>query len=281
MPGTLWVMSPPLEHLVESRDSRRVRWEQAADWPLSAAAALFLAAYAWPILDPALTGLWRSACLWVTWTTWAIFALDYVVRLTLSRGRARFVVRHVVDLAVVVLPLLRPLRLLRLVTVLSLMNRHAAGSLRGRVAIYVTGSTTLVLFCASLAVLDAERANPEANIRTFADAGWWATTTVTTVGYGDRYPTTGTGRLVAVGLMVAGIALIGVVTASFASWLLDKVREVEAESQSATRRDVEALASQVEALRNGLIQQFAAPLSAEQEATADSGPRPQRSPGAP
>jgi voltage-gated potassium channel len=274
-------MSPPLEHPVESPDSRRVRWEQAADWPLSAAAALFLAAYAWPILDPALTGLWRSVCLWVTWITWTVFALDYVVRLTLSRRRARFLVRHVVDLTVVVLPLLRPLRLLRLVTVLSLMNRHAAGSLRGRVAIYVAGSTTLVLFCASLAVLDAERSNPEANIRTFADAGWWATTTVTTVGYGDRYPTTGTGRLVAVGLMLAGIALIGVVTASFASWLLDKVREVEAESQSATRRDVEALAGQVEALRNDLIQQFAAPLSAEQEATADSGPRPQRFPGAP
>jgi voltage-gated potassium channel len=69
-------------------------------------------------------------------------------------------------------------------------------------------------------------------------------TTVTTVGYGDRYPTTGTGRLVAVGLMLAGLALLGVVTASFASWLLDKVLEVEAESQAATRGDVQALAEQ-------------------------------------
>jgi voltage-gated potassium channel len=241
---------------------------------------LFLAAYAWPILDPALAGQWRSVCWWITWATWAVFVLDYVVRLALSDRRAQFVTGHVLDLAVIALPLLRPLRLLRVLTVLTLLNRHAAGSLRGRVAVYVVGSTILVLFCASLAVLDAEMANPEANIRTFTDAAWWATTTVTTVGYGDRYPTTGTGRLVAVGLMLAGIALIGVVTASFASWLLDKVREVEAESQAATRRDVEVLARQVEALRNDLSQRMTAPLSAEgpQTATVDGAPRLLRSP---
>jgi voltage-gated potassium channel len=257
------VTSSSSSELVESPGSRRVRWEHAAAWPLSAAAVLFLAAYAWPILDPALTRQWRSACSWVTWAAWTVFAVDYAVRLALSRRRARFVLRHVVDLAVVALPLLRPLRLLRLVTMLTLLNRHAAGSLRGRVAIYVAGSTLLVLFCASLAVLDAERANPEANIRTFGDAAWWAATTVTTVGYGDRYPTTGTGRLVAVGLMLAGIALLGVVTASFASWLLDKVREVEAESQAATRSDVQALAGQVESLRNDLSRQMSTPLSDE------------------
>jgi voltage-gated potassium channel len=56
---------------------------------------------------------------------------------------------------------------------------------------------------------------------------WWALTTIATVGYGDRYPVTGQGRLVAAGLMVAGIAVLGVVTASIASWLIEKVREVE------------------------------------------------------
>ncbi len=74
-------------------------------------------------------------------------------------------------------------------------------------------------------------------------------TTVTTVGYGDTYPVTTTGRFVAGGLMLAGIALLGVVTASLASWLVERVADVEEESQAATRRDVEALSNEVAALR--------------------------------
>ena len=164
----------------------------------------------------------------ITWGTWALFGADYVIRLTLSVDRRRFVRANLLDLPVIALPLLRPLRLLRLVTLLSVLNRYAGGSLRGRVAVYVGGATTLVLFVAALAVLDAERAADGANITTFDDALWWAMTTVTTVGYGDRFPVTGSGRLVAGGLMLAGIALLGVVTASLASWLLEKVREVGA-----------------------------------------------------
>jgi voltage-gated potassium channel len=66
---------------------------------------------------------------------------------------------------------------------------------------------------------------------------------------GDLFPITTTGRLVACSLMLAGIALIGVVTASFASWLIDRVRQVEEESQAATRHDVAALAADISALR--------------------------------
>lgn len=237
---------------IESDESRRGRWEERADWPLTAAAMLFLAAYAWPILEPSLPSAWQNVCHLVAWIAWATFAVDYVVRFALSTNRATFVRRNILDLAVVALPILRPLRLLRLVTLLSVLNRYAGGSLRGRVAIYVAGATSLILFVASLAALDAERSAPGANIQTFGDALWWAMTTVTTVGYGDRFPVTGTGRFVAAGLMLSGIALLGIVTASLASWLLDKVREVEAELQAATRRDVDALAAEVRALRRDL-----------------------------
>ena len=58
--------------------------------------------------------------------------------------------------------------------------------------------------------------------------------TVTTVGYGDRYPTTTTGRLIAVGLMVVGIALLGVVTATIAAWFVGRIHQVqEAEEHTA------------------------------------------------
>ncbi len=226
-------------------DPRRHHWEQATEWPLTAVALAFLAAYAWPILDPDLPADWVVACQVVGFSAWVLFALDYLARLWLSQERLRFVRQHLLDLAVVVLPILRPLRLLRLVTLLTVLNRHAGDSLRGRVAVYVVGATGLVLFIASLAVLDAEQDAPEAGITSFGDALWWALTTMTTVGYGDLYPTTAAGRFVAAGLMVAGVALLGVVTASLASWLIERVADVEEDANTATRRDVAALSAQV------------------------------------
>lgn len=190
----------------------------------------------------------------VTAAAWVAFVVDYVARLYLSRNRAQFVVRNPFDLAAVLLPILRPLRLLRLITVLGVLNRHVGGSLRGRVVVYITGATTLVLFVASLAVLETEREAPDASITSFGDALWWALTTVTTVGYGDHFPVTARGRLVAAALMVGGIALLGVVTATFASWLIDRVAEVEEESAAATQRDIRALTAEVAELRAMLTQ---------------------------
>lgn len=227
-------------------------WEKRMEWPLTGVAVLFLAAYAWPILQPSLGSTGRAWCETVTWIAWALFALDYVVRLVQSPDRVRFLTRNVLDLLVIVLPLLRPLRLLRLVAMLNVLNRNAALALRGRVIVYVVGSTVLIVFCAALAVLEAERPFSDAGIRTFPDALWWAITTITTVGYGDRYPVSGTGRMIAVGLMVAGIALLGVVTATFASWLVKRVEEVEASSQTVTRAQIAELSREIAELRAAL-----------------------------
>lgn len=188
-----------------------------------AVAILFLAACAIPILDPQASPAWK----WISWVTWAVFAVDYGGRLIVADDRKRFFLRHPFDLLVIVLPLLRPLRLLRLATLLGFLNRKALTGVRGRVAIYVAGGSVLLAFCGALAVLDAERQNPDANITSFADALWWATATMTTVGYGDRYPTTGTGRLAAVALMMGGITILGVVTGTLASWLIEHVSQSE------------------------------------------------------
>jgi voltage-gated potassium channel len=104
----------------------------------------------------------------------------------------------------------------------------------------------------SLAILQAERSRDGANIQTFGDALWWAITTVTTVGYGDQYPVTVEGRLIAVGLMLSGVALIGVVTATFASWLVQRVEEVEEESRAATHQDIQILAAELAEIRAAL-----------------------------
>lgn len=194
------------------------RWERATEWPL-AAAVLFLLAYAWPILHPGIPSGWRHFCTTVTLAIWAAFGVDYVIRLGITGHRWRYFWRHLPDLAVVTLPILRPLRLLRLVMLIRALNRRAASSLYGRITIYVRNATALLLLCASLAILDSERGRHDANIHNFADALWWSATTMTTVGYGDRYPVTGQGRLVATGLMIGGIALLGTVTAIIASGL--------------------------------------------------------------
>lgn len=208
------------------------------------AAAAFLIAFAIPILFPSAPVDVINICHLVTWVTWALFTVDLVVRVVMANQRARYLLRHWMDVLIIFLPLLRPLRLLRLVTLLGVVNRRVGSRLRGRIAVYVAGGSVLLGLCAALAVLDAERTSSEANIATFGDAIWWAMTTMTTVGYGDQFPVTATGRIVGVALMVAGIALLGVVTATFASWLIDAVRA----EQEAGQDQIEDLRGEVREL---------------------------------
>jgi voltage-gated potassium channel len=230
------------------------RWERVIDWPLIAGGVIFLLAYAIPILNPDAPSWLVGVCLWVGWITWVLFVVDFVVRVSLTDRRLRYLVRHWYDVLVVALPLLRPLRLLRLIPLLIMLNRRAQTRLRGRVAIYVAGGASLLAFCAALAVLDAERSSPDANITNFGDAMWWTVATMTTVGYGDRYPVTSAGRLVAFGLMLGGVALLGTVSATLASWLIETV-EAEKEQIEDVRITVQRLEAKIDQLsaeqRNG------------------------------
>ena len=232
-----------------TEEPRVAQWDRRVELPLAAAAVAFLLAYAWPILEPGLADGWKSVCEWVVILTWIAFVADYVVRLLLAERRVAFWWRHLPYLAMVALPVLRPLQLLRLIVLLRALNRRAANALRGRIAIYVGCATVLLVFTSSLAALDAERGEPGATIKSFGDALWWAITTITTVGYGDQHPVTTEGRFVAAGLMIGGIALLGTVTASIASWLVDRVRETEETARAATQADMEALRAEIRDLR--------------------------------
>lgn len=72
-----------------------------------------------------------------------------------------------------------------------------------------------------------------ANIESFGDALWWALVTMLNLGYGDLYPVTGVGRIIGAGLMICGVALLRVVTATLAFWLVDRVQDIEEDSQTA------------------------------------------------
>jgi len=219
------------------------------DWPLMATAVVFLVAYAVPIATNGDPQWMASACEFVVWIAWAIFACDYLVRLALAPAKWTFVRSNLLDLAVVVLPFLRPLRLVRLLALLSILNRAGTRNLRGRVVVYTASATLLLITIGALAITDAERDEPGGNIRTLTDGFWWALTTITTVGYGDKYPVGLVGRLVAAAVMIGGIALLGVVTATIASWLVQRVAEAAETEEAATRAQVDRLAGEVAALR--------------------------------
>src|SRR5205823_6319635 len=176
---------------------------------------------------------------------WVLFVVEFIARIVLAKRRVDYAVKHAADVLMVALPMLRPLRLLRFLVLLRMLNRRATASLHGRVAVYVVASASLVLLISALAMLEAERRNPQTDINSFGDAVWWAVTTMSTVGYGDLYPTTSDGRYIGAGLMVAGIALLGVVTASLAAWLIKQVRSVESEAQGATRGDIAELRAEI------------------------------------
>lgn len=207
------------------------KWERRSEVPLILLALAFLVAYAWPVLDPRLDPSTRNVLDALSWTVWVAFALDLLIRLVLADNRRAYALHHWYDVALVALPLLRPLRLLRLLALVRILDRSAANNLAGRVLVYVAGAASVAVGLGSLAVLDAERSAEGANITAIGDALWWACATVTTVGYGDRYPVTAEGRIVGVVLMVVGIGVVGAVIASVTSWILGRVEAERSERQ--------------------------------------------------
>jgi voltage-gated potassium channel len=165
------------------------------------------------------------------WTIWAVFALELVAKTYLAPQRSQYLRAHWFDVLIVVLPFLRPLRVVRsaralrvftLARLLSVGARttHSTRSVLSEHGLqYALGiGGLLVLACAGVVtVLEREG---QGNIRDFGDGLWWAITTITTVGYGDRFPVTAEGRGVAAFLMLVGITLFGLVTANIAAFLV-------------------------------------------------------------
>jgi voltage-gated potassium channel len=230
-------------------EQRLHHWEHLTSYPLTLLSIFFIAVYAWPILEPGLDDHWRSVCEIGDLLIWGVFCIEYVARLLLSVNKIRFVRTHWFDLSVLILPVLRPLRALRLLNALRVLNRHAVSWTRGRLALYVIATTVLIVLMAGLAVLEAERGHPHSNIESYPQALWWAICTITTVGYGDFYPQTVEGRMVALALMIGGLGLIGFTTGSMASWIIDRLSDSEHPSRAATRADIVLLLHEVRKLR--------------------------------
>ncbi|GFH34250.1 ion transporter [Streptomyces pacificus] len=235
-----------------------MRWEARTRGPLLVLAVVFGLAYAVPIVLPAAPAWVHQGSQLVEWTVWTAFAGDYLVRLRLAPRTWLFVRRHPLDLLAVLLPLMQPLRLLRVVSTLLLVGRRARMAPQITLTTYVAGAVAGLMMFGSLAVLAVERDAPDGNIQTLGDAVWWSFTTMTTVGYGDHAPTTGLGRVLAVGLMLSGIALLGVVTANIAAWFISRFERDDAEERRQTAL-LETLTEEVRELRAEVARLSAAP----------------------
>jgi voltage-gated potassium channel len=159
---------------------------------------------------------------------YVVFVIDLVIRgilvgkaLVSIEGIIDFVKAHWLSILSVVLPAFRSLRVLRVVIVLRALEPYLLT--RSHKLAVITGVTIpLLLFTSAVSVLEAEQSAEGANITSFPDAFWWALVSVTTVGYGDKFPVTDEGRLIAAFLLVVGIGLFGALTALLASWVMSE-----------------------------------------------------------
>lgn len=230
-------------HEMERRNMTLSKWQRITEWPMTALALVFLFAYSWEVLARTNIALCENAINII----WVVFIIDYVVSISLARNKKAWFKNNLITLMSIVLPIFRPLRLLRLVAVLNVLNRTSGMAVRGRITMYVCSSAVLLIYIGSLAILDVERAAPGAKITDFGKALWWTFVTVTTVGYGDLSPVTWQGKCIAVGLMVTGIALIGIVTATLASWIVDRV-------DSETDKRAQESSSEIQQLRSSVAE---------------------------
>jgi voltage-gated potassium channel len=212
------------------------RFEQYTALPMLVLALAFIPLLVIPFLVDLSAG-WEVTFLALDWFIWAAFAVEYLIRLYLAPRKLEFMRRNMIDLLVVVLPLLRPLRFLRfgravrLTVVLARTGKAARIVLTRHKLQYVLLIALVVVIGAAALMVQLERGAPDRNIDSFAEALWWGVTTVTTVGYGDTYPVTAAGRGIAAVLMVLGIGIFGLLAASLAAFFIEQDTGGEAEDR--------------------------------------------------
>ncbi|GBL30793.1 voltage-gated potassium channel [Opitutia bacterium] len=151
------------------------------------------------------------------------------------------------DAAFRTLQLVRIYRIIRVLRALYKLQEVATGTSLTEKLLALPGVAFVMVLFSTTLMLEAERHAPDATIKTGGDALWWALTTVTTVGYGDTYPVTGEGRVIAAVLMLVGIALFGSMSAIITSKL---ILPKETKDHEEMRREVRALHAEIKELRD-------------------------------
>jgi voltage-gated potassium channel len=189
-----------------------------------------------------------------------VFIGDFLVRLRRAESKAAFMKWGWIDLvsSIPTLDVFRWGRIARVVKILRilrafrstriLLNYFFARRAEGVFASALCISFTLVIFSA-IAILNVEKV-PDSNIKGAEDALWWAMATITTVGYGDRYPVTTEGRMLGAILMTVGVGLFGTFTGFVASWFLGVRQQGEAAKKDGVEERLERMERMLEEIRD-------------------------------
>jgi voltage-gated potassium channel Kch len=194
-----------------------------------------------------------------------IFLADFLYRLFSAPSKAGYVVRGggwLDFIGSLPFPAFRLARLFRMWRVYRGLRKIGMGKVwstylksRAQSALLTVGFLTIVVLeFAAVFILVTERSEVNSNIKTASDALWWAYVTVTTVGYGDKYPVTNSGRIVGVLLMTIGVGLFGVLTGYLANAFLKPESEKQSgkDNGSATPDNAQAA---LEEIRRILLEQ--------------------------
>jgi voltage-gated potassium channel len=176
-----------------------------------------------------------------------LFVFDFVLRLATAPSRSKYFVRDYgwADLLACI-PQFRIFRLFRIYKAYRLVKKYGVHYIttflsknRAAAALYILVlMVILIIEAGSFMVLQAESHSPTANILTAGDAIWWAYVTITTVGYGDRFPTSSVGRIVGILVMTTGVAVFATFAGLISSKLLaPPAKEEESQEQSQSGED--------------------------------------------
>ncbi len=216
------------------------RIERVTRWPLAVAGLAWLVLLI-VVLTTDLHGTAPVILVGAFFVLWVAILAEYLLRLFVVDDRRHYLTTRRLEPALVAVPCFQHLRLFGMERV-SLIAWE--GGLRIKAILVHRGlhrvlvAAAGVLFFGSWLVLLFDYDAPDSNIHNYGSALWWGIVTMTTVGYGDKYPVTVGGRCVAVVLMVVGIGLLGVVTASVASFFVSEHTDANREQLQAAHRDL-------------------------------------------
>jgi voltage-gated potassium channel len=224
-------------------DSRRqalTRVEHALRFPMA------LLGVAWTVCGIVVvttheTGVAPEAFVVALFTIWFLIVLESLIRYIVVPDRRRYFASRPIEPVLVVVPFFQVWKVVGVEQASIIWAEGLArfvAILRHRGLFRVLLAATGLLFLGAWAVLLFEKHAPGSNIHSYPDSLWWAVVTVTTVGYGDRFPVTAGGRAVAVILMLVGIGLIGVLTATVASFFVQEHTDANKEQLQAAHEDL-------------------------------------------
>ena len=228
-------------------------WEERTSKPMFVASVLYLLAFAAPIMSTRIQEPYDGYLNIIQMILWGLFAADYCIRLYLAPRRLYFITHNLMNLAIVLLPAWRIVSFLAMIHLTTNRQYKRLSEL----AVKLFGYTAIFIIMFALAIYSVESSEPGAMIRDLPTAYWWTFTTLATVGYGDVYPVTGIGRVIAVVVMLYGVGMVAVATGALASWIIEKIGGREEQEYPATKADVDDLRQEISELRALLAREYA------------------------